>query len=293
MWSYNNPKQGIMLYFTASGLNSWFITGNLQGFPIDWITFIKYLSRNKAHFTRLDIAIDLLDYNFETADIFKEINKGNIKILDSVSRQLKADHQKFYGENKVLTGFTIGSRRSNSFLRVYNKKVEQSHSSAPYADLAHTCKTWTRFEGEFKHAKAQAIIPYLMKSKLDTETFNNKLMGYIVNQWTLVDTESNVLTPLSSELVSKAKGNQKIPSLDPKLSNRLVSLLKWLLVGGAGGVLYRIKHLYGEFGIEEVLTFLFKYISSPNTEKHYSVPNNLSKDLKLIKNQNPKSMSLS
>ena len=64
-------------------------------------------------------------------------------------------------------------------------------------------------------------------------------------------------------------------------------MLKWFLTGGAGGVFYRISQLFGEVGRSDFLEFMFEYVSKPNTIEHYSVPNNMEKDLELIKAQNP------
>lgn len=286
MWSSRSSSQGIMLYFTATGLRAWQDIGRLQNIRMDWPKFVAYLAGKSAHFTRLDVAVDVLDYPFEVEDLFENLQEQKILVLDAIRRIRKSDSQKFFGENRKITGFTVGSRSSDCFLQVYNKKIEQSRDNAPYIDLARTCKTWTRFEGKFKHDKAKAIIPDLMKNEIDNKKFSQKLIGYVVNQWSFVD-QSKELISIWQDLKDKAKGAEKIPPLEPKLNNRLISLLKWFFTGGAGGVFYRISQLFGEVGRSDFLEFMFEYVSKPNTIKHYSVPNNMEKDLELIKAQNP------
>ncbi|MHC5520319.1 hypothetical protein [Limosilactobacillus vaginalis] len=44
MWSTRKLTQGVMLYFTATGLRAWQDIGNLQNINIHWIKFINYLS---------------------------------------------------------------------------------------------------------------------------------------------------------------------------------------------------------------------------------------------------------
>lgn len=286
MWSTRKLTQGVMLYFTATGLRAWQDIGNLQNINIHWIKFINYLSHNHAHFTRLDVAIDFLDYPFTVQSLFEDIQKRKVLVLDPLGRERSFTYQKFFGQNRKITGFYIGSRSSDCFLRIYDKKIEQNRSHATYMDLARTCETWTRFEGEFKHDKAKAIVPDLVDDQIDKKQFDHKLIGYVVNQWTFVDQDKR-LTELWQELKDKSHGAEKIPSLEPQLNNRLVSLFKWFLTGGASGVFYRVSELFGEVGRNDFLEFMFEYVTRPNTIAHYSVPSNMKRDLDLIRAQNP------
>lgn len=286
MWSDKRPTQGIMLYFTATGLRAWQDIRKLQNINICWPKFISYLYEHHAHFTRVDVAIDVLDYPFTVQRLFESIQKRKILVLDPFCRERSFTYQKFFGQNRKITGFYIGSRSSDCFLRIYDKKIEQNRSHTTYIDLARTCKTWTRFEGEFKHDKAKAIVPDLVDDQVNKKQFNHKLIGYIVNQWIFVN-QDKTLTELWQKLKDSSNGAEKIPHLEPQLNNRLVSLLKWFLTGGATGVLYRISELFGEAGWNDFIEFLFEYIDKPNTIEHYSVPSNMERDLDLIRIQNP------
>lgn len=289
MWNNKRKSQGILLYFTATGYKAWKSLGQLQGYRFDLSNLIKFMVESHAKwFTRFDDAIDIFDSDLTIQDLYQKVDNGEILILDSMSRQLKAENQKFYGQNRKMTGFTVGSRSSDCYLRIYDKKVEQSRDDAAYSDLAKECKSWVRVEGEFKHDKAKSILKDLSSfaEKDDKEAIQQKLVGYIIGQWQLTDSDKNPIK-LWQQLSRLADGKGAIPPLEPKLTDRLVQELKWFLTGGAAGVFYRVAKLFGEIGKADFLLFMFEYVSKPNQEKHFIIPKNVPKDLELIKKQHP------
>ena len=242
------------------------------------------MNDNNAHFTRIDVAIDVIDRALTVKSLHEKIQEGKILILDSLKREIPAKRQKFFGENTITTGITCGARSSNNYLRLYDKKIEQSRKNAPYLSLAKQCKTWTRIEAEFKHDSARAILPDLLgKADLD---ISQKLIGYIVKQWIFVNKEKKLI-PLWRLLTKLANGEGVIPPLSPELNDRLVQELKWLLTGGGVGVIYRIGQLFGEFGMQNFWIFLQRYMQDVNTANHFAVPKNLNQDLGFIRKQHP------
>lgn len=94
--------------------------------------------------SRVDIAFD--DYEFYAAqDVLSLWNCGKI------SSHFKSSEIRQKEDNKICTGFTayFGSRKSNVFLRVYDKRLEQN-----CLDL----DRWTRFEFQLKDDKALAFL---------------------------------------------------------------------------------------------------------------------------------------
>lgn len=133
--------------------------------------------------------------------------------------------------------------------------MEQSRKNAPFFDLVHQAKTWTRIEAEFKHNSAKAILPDLNKlSESDDNKINRKLVGYVVHQWTLANEKGKAIRPWE-HLLAFAGGYGRIPPLEPELTNRLVQELTWFLTGGAAGVFYRVAKLFGEVGKADFLLF--------------------------------------
>lgn len=284
MWNENKKSQGLLLYFSATGFKAWKNLGKLRGYKSTFNSLIKYMVQKQARFTRLDVAIDVIDGNLSVDQLHSQLQQKKIMILDSLKREKSEKTQKFFGANKVITGITCGARSSDSFLRVYDKKIEQDRPNAPYFDLANDSSSWMRIEGEFKHKAAHSILPDL-KDK-NEEELSQKLIGYVVNQWLLVDKSKNLI-PLWQKLTGLANGSGAIRPLAPMLTDRLVQEIKWFLTGGAAGVFYRVFQLFGEVGKGDFLLFMFDYVEKPNEKNHFSIPGNMSKDLELIKKQHP------
>lgn len=289
MWSEDKKNQGILLYFSGTGFKAWQSLAELQGYKVNLVTLLKFMIENHARwFTRFDDAIDIIDSNLTVDSLYKQIDRKEVWICDALNRELSADHQKFFGAKKVITGFTVGARRSDCYLRVYDKKIEQADKNAPYHDHAAKAKSWIRIEAEFKHDKARAILNDLkaLVEKDDTEAIQQKLVGYVVDQWKLTDSDKKPI-PLWKRLTKLANGNGVIPPLEPEITDRLVQLLKLFLDGGPAGVFYRVSELFGEVGRADFLVYMFNYVTRVNTEKHYKVPKNMGSDLELILKQHP------
>lgn len=284
MWSDKKKSQGLLLYFSATGFKAWQNLGKLRGYDLSFVNLIKFMTTKKARFTRLDVAIDVIDGDLTVDALHQKLQNREVLILDSLERVLSAKHQKFFGANKIITGITCGARSSDNFLRIYDKRIEQNRANAPYFDLAQQCNSWVRIEGEFKHDAAHAALKDL--SGKDKDEVSQKLIGYVVKRWLLTDANRKLI-PLWQKLTDLANGKGTIPPLMPKLTDRLVQELKWFLVGGAAGVFYRVAQLFGEVGKADFLLFMFEYVAKPNQKNHYAIPSNMAQDLDLIRNQHP------
>ncbi|MBD5429852.1 replication initiation factor domain-containing protein [Lactobacillus sp.] len=284
MWNVKKPSQGLLLYFSATGYKALQSLGRLRDYDMSFVNLLKYMDDKKARFTRLDVAIDVLDGDLTVNKLHQQLQNKKVLILDSLERELSSQHQKFFGANKIITGITCGARSSDNFLRIYDKKIEQDRVNAPYYDLAQQCKSWVRIEGEFKHDAAHAILQDL-SGKEEIEV-NQKLIGYVVKRWILADAKHKAI-PLWKKLTELANGSGTIPPLASKLTDRLVQELKWFLTGGAAGVFYRVAQLFGEVGKADFLLFMFEYVAKPNRDDHYSIPSNMAQDLALIQSQHP------
>lgn len=284
MWSEKKKTQGLLLYFSATGFKAWQNLGKLRGYNLSFINLLKFMTQKNARFTRLDVAIDVIDIDLTVNALHQKLQSKQVLILDSLERVLSSKHQKFFGANKVITGITCGARSSDNFLRIYDKKIEQSKANAPYFDLAQQCNSWVRIEGEFKHDAAHAVLKDL--SGKGKDEISQKLIGYVVKRWLLTDAKYELI-PLWKKLTDLANGAGTIPPLMPKLTDRLVQELKWFLVGGAAGVFYRVAQLFGEVGKADFLLFMFEYVAKPNQKNHYAIPSNMAQDLELIRKQHP------
>ncbi|WEV39787.1 replication initiation factor domain-containing protein [Lactobacillus sp. ESL0681] len=137
-----------------------------------------------GHISRIDIAVDFIDYNFSINKIFTKLKCEEYFFLNTRNQVIKADRIRCIGtKNEVLTIY-VGSRNSDAFLRLYNKKQEQSDNKRLYRLIADKHDNWVRFEGEFKHREAHAI--GAMISTLNTNNIYPYLAGCILKHWKMV-----------------------------------------------------------------------------------------------------------
>lgn len=125
----------------------------LQG--VDALTLIQYAKRTlNAAFSRLDIAIDCIGVSeqlpkqtylfFNNGRALTSIRKANI-ILNN--------------ENNGVTVY-FGSRESERFVRVYNKRAERLTKTG--VDVGHE---WIRCEAELKGERARSVALFLAEAK--------------------------------------------------------------------------------------------------------------------------------
>jgi len=106
--------------------------------PTPVVTLIGQLLDSGARFTRIDLAIDAINFNLRPSRATKELNLGRVKTRAKTSRRT---------DDARLPGYTqyIGKKSSESYIRIYDKAaemgIEQDH---------------TRVELVVRHTKAQS-----------------------------------------------------------------------------------------------------------------------------------------
>ena len=109
-------------------------------------TKLKHLS-----ITRFDFAIDVFNAEFSIQDIVKAINDRNL--LTPFLRYEKTDGGEFISEETDKNIIYLGSKDSDLFLCIYDKK-EEREAIGKTIDF----DSWYRFEFRFKHDKAKNFI---------------------------------------------------------------------------------------------------------------------------------------
>ncbi len=152
---------------------------------VNWRKIItKIYQEFKGHITRIDIAIDFINYGLSVNNIHVDLCNKKTMLVNKLNAKIKEDRIEYIGSNNEVETIYIGSRRSDAFLRIYNKKKEQSDKNGPYRELANRCDDWIRIEGEFKHRLARQI--GAMIYTLNTDCIEPYLANYIMDHWKLV-----------------------------------------------------------------------------------------------------------
>lgn len=275
MWNSNREDMGIFLYFSAEGKRAYESQAILRQMPVNWLVLFKHVSRHNGHLTRIDIAVDILGSQYSVQHIFEDLT-ANVVVKNSQNREL--NRIKFYGTGHSVTGITVGSRSSDAYLRIYDKKIEQDSVDAPYHSLAVTANSWTRVEAEFKGNKAKIIGKDLCNFRIT----GPKLINYVVTQWHFYDGSDNY--SFWNILIENATNERIVLSLEPRSKNHIVSMTRYFLTGGATGVLYKIKEVFGEEELDNFFDFLKKYISLSD-KPSFKIPNNAPRDIEILRNE--------
>ncbi|MCH3990754.1 MAG: replication initiation factor domain-containing protein [Lactobacillus sp.] len=187
MWSAEQPQMGVMVIFYGSGKKLYEELARNCGIHIDWQKIIQEVYLHfRGHISRIDIAADLINYGYSIHAIDGKLNQGIYEFVNGkTKRKIELDRITTFGDSGKVDTIYVGSRRSDSFLRLYNKRKEALNKHNSYYFQAQRVIDWIRIEAEFKHRTAQKIgeeITYLVAAP----RFYPYLVSCITNHWILV-----------------------------------------------------------------------------------------------------------
>lgn len=137
MTNYSRPEMGVHLAFGGRALRACAEGGHPATELMQW------MMNEGAKITRLDLAIDVFDVEIDPAALAAAARVPNAPGSAKKWRVWR-------GEDEGCTAY-IGSRKSEKFLRIYDKAAETGDKSRP----------WTRFELELKGDAARAAANHL------------------------------------------------------------------------------------------------------------------------------------
>lgn len=169
--------------------------------------------RSIGHFTRIDLAIDDIGCKYYTvAKLGKLVSNGNV-----VSKMKKCQEIKDKSLTAKLFGHTVyfGSRQSDVYIRVYDKRAEQE------LDIP-----WTRWELEIKHDKADEVAKMLV----DSRDLGHITFGVLSNYIRIVRLEHSRRTncPLDDTWQAFVYGCEKVPIRILKIDKTIADKQRWI-----------------------------------------------------------------
>ncbi|CAM2911811.1 MULTISPECIES: replication initiation factor domain-containing protein [Lactobacillus] len=182
MYNTSRVDMGLFLHMTASGKA--FLEQSSDA-SINWHKVFEQIYQfYHGHASRIDIATDFINKGFSVAEVYQNLKLGRWLFIDSVNRKIPMERIGHIGSgDKVETAY-VGSRKSDNFLRIYDKKKEQMKSKGLYHNLAVNCNDWVRVEAEVK-GRASRVLGSTI-STLTTDDIYPYLAGYIYKHWKLV-----------------------------------------------------------------------------------------------------------
>ena len=101
------------------------------------------------------MAIDLIDYGYSIDKIYNKLQNEEYLFLNTHKQLIPTERIRYIGANNQVFIIYVGSRKSDAFFRLYDKKQEQLDNKGLYRSLANNYRI--RVEGEFKYCEAHAI----------------------------------------------------------------------------------------------------------------------------------------
>lgn len=148
-WHSERPEMGMHIRLNSKSLALLNLTPlGLLNRVIDW----------GGKFRRLDLAFDDMDGMLDLDEMHRKLAKG--EVVTRWRRVARIVGEKIGGAQKSGDTVAVGVRASNSYLRMYDKKLERLAKNADVTGIEH----WIRVELELKADKANEFAIILAKN---------------------------------------------------------------------------------------------------------------------------------
>jgi len=261
MWNSERKDMGILVAFTATGKKYYEEIGKIQEIKIDWQDIIKKIVKDGGHLTRIDIAVDLINYDFSLTQLTNQLAENKSYFTNKRNQVIPKNRISIIGKPNRTETIYVGSRTSDAFLRLYNKKIEQSKNPASiYHAFAKENKSWLRIEAEFKHRLAQEIGRAI--ASWPDKNNQPKLAAIIFDRWSLI-TEKN-LAPEWQALKETTANNEINLKLPARFDGELIKKIQWFINHGPLNILFLIQNIFGPDALEDFFKYCKTYIEKEN-----------------------------
>lgn len=228
--------------------------------------FKKLSELGTIRFSRLDIAIDLIDEQVIVNDLANRINEYDIIVKNSRDSIISVESIRQIGNGGKTETIYINKRKSASFLRIYDKKIEAMLKDSADVKTAIECESWTRVELELKKYYAHNITNLILNCETEEE-FNKVLIGAFLDKFTFLEFDKSgdnseygyIEVPFYKDLKNlmngskvflKGHGRERVTDLEIKYNH--------LFNNGSMRLFKIIKEAYGEEGLREVFELINK-----------------------------------
>lgn len=148
-WNIERQEMGIHVRLPAEALALIEMTPlGLMSRIVDW----------KGHLTRMDVAFDDMDGLLDMDVIYEKLMTG--QAVSRFRKMTRIDGRDLLNGAKIGDTINIGARASQSFVRIYDKKLEQWGKNGVEPDT----EKWVRVEIELKGEKAHFFAEKLILS---------------------------------------------------------------------------------------------------------------------------------
>lgn len=124
MWSWKQPWMGVTVMFFGQGKKLYEALAKMSDVKVDWFDLIgKICLKFNGHISRIDVAVDLINYGFSVNNIAEKLKVDTYEFLNGkTKRKIGIEKIKTIGNSGEVDTLYVNSRKSDAFLRIYNKR---------------------------------------------------------------------------------------------------------------------------------------------------------------------------
>lgn len=277
-WNNNFQQMGICIKFSAYFLAT-YIYQYKQTYDeqITVVDILKNLQSDNciARLSRIDFIADYKNFDEKLSPdtIYNNLLSGRYIIQNYNGRKSSKKTSAISKNGKVST-FYAGSRGKNvySFLRCYDKRLEQIEGNGFRLDEALACKSWTRFEICYRGKYAHQITDDLL-SLNNTNQLQKYIAQKITEKYRFYDAYKDCLTDFSEQLIEVMDDTEfsYLRSESPRDNELRKSIMHLLNGSGLFPAIYKAYSVWHEEGEEKLFDYLYNYyhtIYKPNAAKN-------------------------
>lgn len=257
-------SMGVVIKFSAQALDYYLEnTGKRVYQFLQMVSCSDYEQR----LSRVDLTADYINKDVDISDIYQTLMDSRVAVFREQynSRLGKNEYRKVPMKYKgIIAGkdvgtIYVGSEKSNSRLRIYDKRIEQIQNKGSKFDKALQCKNWVRFEGVFRNEYAHQLSSELMKISTDDE-FANLLASTLYQKYFFMQVDKGVAlapTYYTQALIDCVYNNSFKLKASLTRNYELARNISYIFNGsGVMNTFYKLKEIWGM----DAVMWVFEYI---------------------------------
>lgn len=271
---------GVVVKFSAQALDYYLELKGIQVYEfLQMVSHIDYEQR----LSRIDLTADYFDEDIDISNIYQSMMDSKVAIFrEQFNKKLgKMEYRKvpmkFKGiisQQEVGTIY-VGSEKSNSRLRIYDKRMEQITHKGNKLSVALNCSDWVRFEGVFRNEYAHQLSKELMKIKNDDE-FASLIASTLYQKYLFMEVDNGVAsvpTEYTQMLIDSVTNYSFKLRAALTRNYELAKNIAYIFYGsGVMNTLYKLKEIWGMDAVMYILESIIEELQDdykPNEDCRY------------------------
>lgn len=272
--AYNKDRSdmGVIIKMSASGLSFYKKAYKEKyGERLSEYEIVKKLDEIKGtvRLSRIDCYADFINEGLCVDQLYSGI-KANEIIIQYGNGRKNTSRLSSYENDSVVDTFYVGTRVKNSkgVLRVYNKKKEQIEKYGVRYYDAIKCEDWVRLEAQFLGKYAHDLTNVIRNCQSE-EDLGQMVASSLIDRYSFYDPHGEKYHYITRKLMEIITTKTVFLSSPSPRNASLEKTFNYIIEGsGLMSLLYKIKRIYGEDGVNYVFGLLFEAYDSykPNED---------------------------